>query len=133
MELEAYKSVPASTSIIFISCLLFFVQVFNASSNIIVMGLHNLYAKSYKISGKIMNAGKRHFGHWSPLRGHAIVSVLSGCSSDSRNPSLLLSVLCPREAGEKEKKSACLLYFDYSAGASGRGRRDCFAVREDWG
>ena len=29
--------------------------------------------------------------------------------------------MCPKGAEEKEKKSACLLYFDYSAGASGQG------------
>ena len=36
--------------------------------------------------------------------------------------------------GEREKKHVLsLLYFDYSAGASSRGRRDCLGVREDWG
>ena len=36
--------------------------------------------------------------------------------------------------GEREKKHVLsLLYFDYSAGTSSRGRRDCLGVREDWG
>ena len=102
-----------------------------------------------------MNAGKRHFGHWSsigqwnPVNAdtakrtcHSVriirvfirlmtpVSYYVFLALSSADRGLFVS---EGGWGEREKKSACLLKFDYSAGASGRGRRDCFGVREDWG
>ena len=89
-----------------------------------------------------MNAGKRHFGQWSSIGQWNLVNADTAkrtCHSVriirvfirlvtpvsyfyffffQLFPPQTEASLCPKEGGEKEKKSACLLYFDYSAGAS---------------
>ena len=123
----------------------------HAASNIIVMGLHNLYAESHKITWKITNAGKRHFGQWSSIGQWNMVNADTAkrtCHS-VRIIRVFIRLVTPvsyyvflgsffrrqrplcvrRRVGRKRKKArACYISITQREPL---WRRDCFGVRED--